>query len=113
LDGVTPNRMAFDQFGVLGAGGNSGFQAVNLAAQTGAARIALVGFDMTISAGVHWHGRHKPGLNNPGHLVIDGWRRGLDAMAPKLAALGIEVVNCSAQSALKAYRHMSLEEALR
>lgn len=104
--------MAFDRFGVLGAGGNSGFQAVNLAAQTGAGRIALVGFDMHLSAGIHWHGRHPPGMNNPTRQVVDGWRRGLDAAATKLAALGIDVVNCSPHSALQAYRPMSLEDFL-
>jgi len=104
--------MSFEKFGLLGAGGNSGFQAINLAVQTGAARIGLIGFDMSLAAGVHWHGRHGGGLNNPRADVIAGWRYDLDAAAPKLAALGVEVVNLSAQSALTAYRHMTLEEAL-
>lgn len=112
LDGITGRRMAFEKFGTLGAGGNSGFQAVNLAVQTGAARVALIGFDMNLAGGIHWHGRHKPGLNNPTTQVIAGWRQDLDAMAPKLAALGVEVVNLSAQSALAAYPRMTLEEAL-
>lgn len=105
--------MAFDKFGVLGAGGNSGFQALNLTVQTGAARIALVGFDMHLAGGVHWHGRHSGGLNNPIPSTVAGWRAGLDAAAPKLAALGVEVVNCSDQSALQAYRRQSLEEFLK
>lgn len=104
--------MQFDRFGVLGAGGNSGFQALNLAVQTGATRIALVGFDMHLAAGVHWHGRHPPGMNNPTAQVIAGWREGLDAAAPMLQALGVDVVNCNPHSALRAYRHQSLEDFL-
>jgi hypothetical protein len=52
--------------GVVGGGGNSGFQAVNLAAQFGASRIILIGFDMTDRGGKHWYGRnHWPMSNNP------------------------------------------------
>lgn len=105
-------QMLFDRFGVLGDGGNSGFQAVNLAAQAGARRIILLGFDMTLAAGVHWHGRHPAGLNNPTAQNLARWRRHMDEAAPTLAALGIEVINASMSSALTAYPKMSLEDAL-
>ncbi len=98
--------------GVIGDGGNSGFQAINLAAQFGASRILLVGFDMSLARGVHWHGLHPRGLNNPSPANIARWRRVLDAAAPAYAAAGVEVINCSAESALTAYPKRSLREAL-
>lgn len=97
---------------VIGWGGNSGFQAVNLAAHFGVRRIVLVGFDMQLRTGIHWHGRHGRGLNNPTRHNVERWRRVLDQAAPALAALGVEVVNVSPVSALTAYPKMSLEEAL-
>ncbi len=112
MDRPRAGRMLFDRFGVLGDGGNSGFQAVNLAAQAGARRIILLGFDMTLAAGVHWHGRHPAGLNNPTAQNLARWRRHMDDAAPTLAALGIEVINASTSSALTAYPKMSLEDAL-
>jgi hypothetical protein len=101
-----------DAPGVIGGGGNSGFQAINLAVQFGAARIVLVGFDMTLAHGAHWHGRHPARLNNPTMVTTAKWRERLDAVAPAFAALGIEVLNASPISALTAYRKVSIEEAL-
>lgn len=98
--------------GHVGAGGNSGFQALNLAVQFGARTIILVGFDMHIGAGVHWHGKHPPGLNNPGPATVARWRAKLDAQAARVAALGVTVLNASPGSALTAYPKMTLEEAL-
>lgn len=99
--------------GVVGWGGNSGFHAVNLAVQWGVKRIILVGFDMTLAKGVHWHGPHVGKLHNPTDCGVARWRERLDAQAPLLAGLGIEVINTSMASALQNYQKMTLEEALR
>lgn len=98
--------------GLVGDSGNSGFQALNLAVQFGAVKIILIGFDMRLDLGLHWHGKHGRGLNNPSALNIAKWRRILDGQAPRLAALGVAVINCSAVSALEAFPKMSLAEAL-
>jgi hypothetical protein len=98
--------------GEIGWGGNSGFAAINLAVQFGAKRIVLVGFDMRIDRGMHWHGKHGPGLNNPSQDSVRRWRRVIDEQAPILAALGVEMVNASPISALTAYPKMDLREAL-
>ncbi len=89
-------------------GRNSGFQAVNLAFHLGAARIGLVGFDMHDRAGTHWHKPHK-GMPNPTAANMEEWRAAMDAAAPIIAGLGVEVINCSLASALIAYPKMSLE----
>ena len=48
---VRENRMLFGETGTVGWGGNSGFQAINLALQFGAARLLLVGFDCRVDKG--------------------------------------------------------------
>lgn len=107
-----PAEILVDVPAVIGWGGNSGFQALNLAVQFGAKRIIMAGFDMTLKAGIHWHGKHPKGLNNPQERNVNRWRSALDAVAPQLSALGITVINASQVSALTAYTKMSLEEAL-
>lgn len=91
----------------VGDGGNSGFQALNLAIKWGASRILLVGFDMTIAGGEHWHGRHPQGLNNPGQHNVRRW-----LSADWSAPAGVEIINCNAGSALDAYPKMPFEEAI-
>lgn len=110
-------RTAQDQLlittpGEIGWGGNSGFAAINLAVQFGVKRIVLVGFDMRVDRGMHWHGKHGAGLNNPSQESVRRWRRVIDEQAPVLAALGVEMLNASAESALTAYPKMDLREAL-
>lgn len=99
------------KFGTVGWAGNSGFHCLNLAVQFLAAKIILVGFDMTVAHGLHWHGKHV-GLNNPTDRNVARWRRCVDAAAEVIDALGIKVVNASQISALQNYPKMSLEEAL-
>lgn len=105
------DELLMDEAGVIGWGGNSGFHALNLALQFGAARVVLVGFDMTIAAGVHWHGVHPGHLNNPTGRLLMKWAEILDRQAPRLRALGVEVLNASPASALAAYPKVTLEEA--
>ena len=45
--------------GLVGSGGNSAFQAVNLAVQFGARLVCLVGIDMHNRSGLHWYGRNE------------------------------------------------------
>lgn len=110
---VKSDAILFDQAGHIGAGGNSGFQGVNLAVQFGGCRILLIGFDMRIDLGEHWHERHYPPLSNPHpNDNLPRWRRALDGAAPFFKQIGIEVINCSSVSALKAYPKMTIAEAL-
>lgn len=94
-------------------GANSGFQALNLAAHFGAARIILIGFDMQPTAGrSHWHGDHPAGLNNPTAKNFDRWRRQFAEATPDLDRLGVEVVNASRETALTCFPRVGLEDAL-
>lgn len=85
--------------GTIGFGGNSGFQAVNLAAQFGASRILLC-LDYR---GKHWHPDHPPALRNPSDGQLGVWARDLDKQAGTLKSWGIEVVNVAKNSSLRAY----------
>ncbi|MBC7282566.1 hypothetical protein [Hoeflea sp.] len=96
----------------LGSGGNSGFQAVNLAAVAGANRIVLTGFDMSVDNGTHWHGDHNGLLGNPDGKMLRNCGKILDRASETLAGRGIEVLNASRQTALTAYRRVSMGEAL-
>lgn len=101
-----------EQPSYLGAGGNGGFQALNLAIQFGVKRIMLVGVDCTIDHGPHWFGRHPPPLSNPLESNVRRWRDAFDKSAARIKLLGVEVVNCSQISTLANYSKMSIDEAL-
>ena len=106
------NRLQFEP-GVVGAGGNSGFQALNLALQWGARRIILIGFDMTDRSGVHWYGRNKwPMANNPNESNFRKWIAAFEGAVPVINKLGADVVNVSPNSDLQAFRKSTLEQVL-
>lgn len=98
----------------VGSGGNSGFQALNLALQWGAVRILLIGFDMTDASGsLHWYGHNNwRGANNPNHSNFRRWIAAFNNAAKQCRELGVDVVNCSLHSALMCFPKMSLEEAI-
>lgn len=107
------DKLLFEKTGVVAAGGNSGFQALNLAAQFGATKILLVGIDLHGRCGAHWYGRNvAPGMSNPSDDNYRRWLRAFEAAAPDLAARGIEVVNTSPLSDLKAYPQRTIDQAL-
>lgn len=113
VDVVDHDLMLFDEPGVIGSGGNSGFQALNIAAQFGALRILLIGFDMHGADGVHWYGRNtwKDALN-PDDVRYSRWRKVLAAQAGVLRSMGIEVINTAASSALTCFPHRPLGDAM-
>lgn len=106
------DRLFIEPKNTVGWGGNSGFHCLNLAVQFGCSKIILVGYDMTIRHGLHWHGAHPKGMNNPKSGNVERWRRAIDAAARVIEPLGIKVINCSPVSALQNYPKLTLEEAL-
>lgn len=92
-------------------GRHSGYQALNLVALTGPAKIVLLGFDCCAEGDrTHWFGEH------PGKIEVkrdfEAWRRWIDGAASPLAAMGIVAVNASRRSALTAFSRMTIEQAL-
>lgn len=92
-------------------GGNSGFQAINLAALWGVRRIVLLGYDVKATDGRrHFHVDHPEHLGNP--LTFGRWAERFNVAARDLRGMGIQVVNCSEQTALTCFEKMSLADAL-
>jgi hypothetical protein len=82
----------------LRTGRNSGYQAINLAVHLGAARVLLLGYDMSQGPDgkTHWFGHHPDKVVSPYRLMqleFKGLRAALDAV-------GVQVVNCSRRTAL-------------
>lgn len=102
--------LSFDP-ALIHQGGNSGFQAVNLAVLFGARRILLLGFDLQPTGGqAHFFGDHPGALNQA--IPYGMFRAAFEEAAPQLAAAGIEVINCSRQTALTCFARRPIEEAL-
>lgn len=96
--------------GVIGGGGNSGFQALNLALQFGARRVVLVGVDLV---GTHWYGRNNWHMaGNPDDGAFGRWAAAFEGAVPMLKAMGAEVLNASPRSALKCFPKVDLMDAL-
>lgn len=89
--------------------GNSGAAAISMAAKAGASRVVLLGYDCQQTGGrVHWHGDHPAGLGNAGSMPK--WPEQFNRLAASLE--GVEVINCSRDTALRAFPRMALEDAL-
>ncbi len=92
-------------------GRNSGYQAINLALHlAGGPRILLLGYDMQIreASKHHWFGSH-PNLVRP---PLSEFIRHFHSLAAPLRALGIEVINCSRDTALSCFPRLALQDAL-
>ena len=89
----------------LHTGGNSGYQALNLAVLMGAARILLIGFDMH---GQHWHGNHV-GMANPEAQTFQKWIAAFRTTTTDLRRAGVEVWNCTPGSKIDCFPRAPLE----
>lgn len=104
-----PDGLETQRYG-LRSGLNSGYQAINLAVHLGARRILLLGYDMApaVDGRAHWFGDHPDKTPSP----YPQMRAAFDTLVEPLAALGIEVVNCSRQTALLTFPCRPLDSVL-
>jgi hypothetical protein len=92
----------------LRTGKNSGYQAINLAALLGAARIVLLGYDMQLDGSrPHFFGDHPYPRSN----VFRDFIQLFETLIEPLKQLGIAIVNCSRATALTCFERCSLAEA--
>lgn len=97
----------------LHTGGNSGYQAVNLAYHFGARRIILLGYDMQHTGGKrHWHADYPAGMQMDNATPVVSWANRFPALARDLVREGVEVVNATRETALDCFPRMDLEQAL-
>jgi hypothetical protein len=94
----------------LVSGGNSGYQAIHLAVHLGATRILLLGYDMKegLNRRRHWFGNHPAKLDSRGNFTA--WIMAFAKLEKVLAHKGVEVINCTPNSALRCFRRGTLKE---
>lgn len=90
-------------------GANGGYQAINLAVLLGAARIVLLGYDMQLGpkGQRHWHRDHPSGSFN---APLQNFRQKFPTLVEPLQRAGVEVINCSRQTALTCFPRQSIED---
>lgn len=95
-------------------GQNSGYQCINLAVHLGVKRIVLLGYDMRsiVEQGrlkTHWFGDHPGGTSDSIYRAMLGH---FPRLVAPLAELGVEVLNCTPDSALGCFPKRELGEVL-
>jgi len=95
-------------------GGNSGYQSINLAYLLGnlgekpGSRIILLGFDMGNTHGKkHFFGDHPKGMQNGNY---SNYVPAFNQLAKDLESEGVEVVNCSRNSALTQFKRGVIDD---
>lgn len=88
---------------LIHGGGNSGFQALNIAALYGQEEtsILLIGYDMHITNGIHFFGSHPKGWTEGGYSRYVGAFRGIR---------DDRIINCSPGSALDWFPAASIKD---
>lgn len=77
----------------------------------GAARIVLLGFDMSATGGqLHWHPDHAGRCHNPPISQFNRWREVVDNSAAPLVDRGVKIVNCTSETALVEWPRATLDE---
>lgn len=85
---------------ILRTGGNSGYAALNLAIQRGAANVALLGYDM--NAPGHWH-KGYDWYSRYGPLHYELWACHFQCLVPVAAKRGTRVINCNRWSRINCF----------
>ncbi len=99
--------------GGLRTGQHSGYAAINLAVHLGARRILLLGYTGGIVNGrQHFFGKHPATLAQTTEAQYAAFCRAYATLAPELAALGIEVANCTPDSHIAVFPRADVREAL-
>lgn len=93
----------------LATGGNSGFQALNLAVLHGHERVILLGYDMKLGENRkrHWFGDHPASLNKSSNY--HNW---ITAFQTALPFIDAHVINCTRDTALKCFEKAELRAIL-
>lgn len=94
---------------IIHQGSNSGYQAINLAYHMGAKRVLLLGYDMQKTGGkAHWFGDHPDKCGSDYGLYASKFT----SLAKHAVELGLEIVNCSRNTALNCFSIKKIDEAL-
>lgn len=99
---------------ILSWGGNSGYQAINLAYLLGYKRIVLLGYDLSEQKGrSHWHPDHSfRGSTNPDNGTFAMWMRDFQTLANAIEKTDATVINATRRTALRFFPQQELESVL-
>jgi hypothetical protein len=86
---------------------NSGLLGIKVAAQLGAKKVLLCGFDLH-SPGQHFFGKHGGSLRSTSKHRMEAFKEQFARYRPK----GVEIINCTPGSALRAYPKADLNACL-
>ena len=95
----------------VAGGGNGAYQAIQMLAKAGAKKILLLGVDMKPGPEneAHWFGEHPDSIRSD-------WRSSMLPFFPTLVEplkeRGVEVINCSPDSAIECFPKARLEDVL-
>lgn len=90
-------------------GMSSGYVAVHLAAQLGARRIVLIGFDMRPVGGKeHYFGEHPREIRKT--MPFDRWVPNFGQLERILTAMDVQVLNATPDSALTCFPFVALDD---
>ena len=99
--------------------GNSGAAAISIAANTGAKRIILLGFDMKLDKekNKHWHDiyHQREGLLNPNKRQVLPFARhliGFPEIAKDAKRRGIEIINACPDSAIDCFKKVAVKDLI-
>lgn len=108
FDGITGLSL---EPGTLRSGNNSGYAAINLAAQLGAKRIGLLGYDMKLDGHRdHYHSGY-PNLPIRERTLKEKMLPHFKTLVDPLRKLRVEVINYNEDSAIDCFEKKPLEEA--
>lgn len=98
----------------LHTGGNSGYQAINLGMLMGGVRAILLGYSMRLGPNGerHHHGDHPPTMHNPGPGNFARWMKAFATLPASAKACGLEIVNCTPDTALEMFPKARVEDVL-
>jgi hypothetical protein len=80
-----------------------------LAYLLGAGTIILLGYDMGATGNTHFFGSHPPSMSNGSY---SSFVPRFDQLAKDLHAEGVEVINCTTETALTQFKRMEFKKAL-
>lgn len=107
-DGITddPTKVSWNQ--------NSGAAAISVAANAGAKRIILVGFDMKVVGGEHhWHSDYKQVSRRKAYkLPFYRHLRSFGAIARDAKLRGIEIINASPESEITEFPKVEVRDLI-
>lgn len=90
-------------------GGNSGYQAINLAYHLGASKVILIGYDMQATGDKgHWFGEHPDKIRSN----YKNFCNRFEELAKHAKEMNLGVINCTPTTALTCFPKMSLKHAL-